>query len=229
MKDEIISYRAMCDRIGKNTIQKGMNFHIKGNISVILMSIRPGAPYNDEIDNKNNLLIYEGHDVPKTKPNLDPKLIDQPFFTENGGLTENGKFAISIENYKKGLAEPEKVLVFEKLDSGVWSEKGLFLLIDYESKESNGRKVFKFILKPIDEVLSKIPDKSEIEHNRLIPTHVKVEVWKRDRGKCVICGSETNLHYDHDLPFSKGGSSITAKNIRILCVKCNLAKHDKIE
>lgn len=229
MKDEIIAYREMCDRIGKNTIQKGMNFHIKGNISVILMSIRRGAPYQDEIDNKNNLLIYEGHDVPKTKQNPDPKRIDQPFFTEHGHLTENGKFAKSIENYKKGLAEPEKVLVFEKLDSGVWSEKGLFVLIDYELKESNSRKVFKFLLKPIDETLTKIPEKFEIEHTRLIPTHVKVEVWKRDEGKCVICSSKKNIHYDHDLPFSKGGSSITAKNVRILCAKCNLEKHDKIE
>jgi len=33
----------------------------------------------------------------------------------------------------------------------------------------------------------------ELPHNRLIPTAVKVEVWKRDKGKCVICGSQHNL------------------------------------
>ncbi|MCX6739514.1 MAG: HNH endonuclease [Candidatus Parcubacteria bacterium] len=32
-----------------------------------------------------------------------------------------------------------------------------------------------------------------------------------------------------DLPFSKGGTSLTTKNIRLLCAKCNLAKSDKIE
>ncbi len=37
-----------------------------------------------------------------------------------------------------------------------------------------------------------------------------LEVWKRDKGRCVMCGSDNNLHYDHDLPFSKGGSSILA-------------------
>ena len=33
---------------------------------------------------------------------------------------------------------------------------------------------------------------------------MKVEVWRRDRGQCVQCGSTKNLHYDHDIPFSKG-------------------------
>jgi 5-methylcytosine-specific restriction endonuclease McrA len=68
----------------------------------------------------------------------------------------------------------------------------------------------------------------ELPHARIIPTHVKVEVWKRDGGKCVKCGSTTNLHYDHDIPFSKGGSSIVAENVRLLCVKHNLEKSDKI-
>lgn len=58
---------------------------------------------------------------------------------------------------------------------------------------------------------------------------MKVEVWKRDKGKCVLCGDVKNLHYDHDLPFSKGGSSITEKNVRVLCATCNLKKGDKIE
>jgi len=229
MKDEILSYRDMCNKININSIQKGMNFHIRKNISVILMSVRHGAPYDDEIDAKRNLLIYEGHDVPKSKQNPNPKKVDQPLWTDKGTLTENGKFVKSIENYKKGLFNPERVLVFEKLNSGIWSEKGFFNLINYEIKESNERKVFKFVLEPISEDLAISKGKDETEHTRIIPTHVKVEVWKRDKGKCNICGSTTNLHYDHDLPFSKGGSSITTKNVRILCAKCNLKKSDNIE
>ena len=229
MKDEILSYRDMCNKININSIQKGMNFHIRKNISVILMSVRHGAPYDDEIDAKRNLLIYEGHDVPKSKQNPNPKKVDQPLWTDKGTLTENGKFVKSIENYKKGLFNPERVLVFEKLNSGIWSEKGFFNLINYEIKESNERKVFKFVLEPISEDLAISKGRDEPEHTRIIPTHVKVEVWKRDKGKCNICGSTTNLHYDHDLPFSKGGSSITTKNVRILCAKCNLKKSDNIE
>src|SRR5947208_4720045 len=68
----------------------------------------------------------------------------------------------------------------------------------------------------------------ELPHNRLIPTPVKVEVWRRDGGKCVQCGSMKNLHFDHDIPFSKGGSSLTAANVRLICAKHNLEKSDKI-
>ena len=57
---------------------------------------------------------------------------------------------------------------------------------------------------------------------------VKVKVWERDRGKCVLCGAMENLHYDHELPYAKGGTSLTDKNIRILCAMCNLRKSDKI-
>lgn len=54
-----------------------------------------------------------------------------------------------------------------------------------------------------------------LKQTRIIPIRVKVEVWKRDYGCCVICGSKGNLHFDHDIPYSKGGSSITTKNVRL--------------
>jgi 5-methylcytosine-specific restriction endonuclease McrA len=53
-------------------------------------------------------------------------------------------------------------------------------------------------------------------------------VWKRDQGRCVQCDATDNLHFDHDVPFSKGGSSITAANVKLLCARHNLAKSDKI-
>lgn len=68
----------------------------------------------------------------------------------------------------------------------------------------------------------------ELTQTRLIPSEIKVEVWKRDKGRCVICGSADNLHFDHDVPFSLGGSSLTAKNVRLLCLRHNLEKSDKI-
>jgi 5-methylcytosine-specific restriction endonuclease McrA len=64
-------------------------------------------------------------------------------------------------------------------------------------------------------------------YTRIIPTG-KAEVKLRDHGQCVQCGSKNNLHFDHDISFSKGGSSLTAANVRLLCAKHNLEKSDKI-
>lgn len=49
---------------------------------------------------------------------------------------------------------------------------------------------------------------------------VMSEVWTRDGGKCVDCGSIEDLEFDHIIPFSKGGSS-EVENLRILCRACN--------
>jgi 5-methylcytosine-specific restriction endonuclease McrA len=57
----------------------------------------------------------------------------------------------------------------------------------------------------------------------------KLEVWKRDKGRCVQCGSSDNLHFDHIIPYTKGGSSLVAENIQLLCARHNIAKKDKIE
>jgi 5-methylcytosine-specific restriction endonuclease McrA len=69
----------------------------------------------------------------------------------------------------------------------------------------------------------------EIDRRRLIPTSVKLEVWKRDGGKCVVCGATNELHFDHIIPFSKGGTSLKADNVQLLCARHNLEKRDKIE
>ncbi|MCK5258904.1 MAG: HNH endonuclease, partial [Thermoplasmatales archaeon] len=36
-------------------------------------------------------------------------------------------------------------------------------------------------------------------------------------------------HFDHIIPYSKGGSSLVADNIQLLCTKHNLEKRDKIQ
>ena len=56
-----------------------------------------------------------------------------------------------------------------------------------------------------------------------IPDDVKLFVWKRDGGRCVKCGSREKLEFDHIIPLSKGGSN-TARNIQLLCEKCNREK-----
>lgn len=60
-----------------------------------------------------------------------------------------------------------------------------------------------------------------------IPENVKLVVWVRDRGSCVLCGSQQDLHFDHVIPVAKGGGN-SEQNIQILCKLCNLKKSDKI-
>ena len=65
------------------------------------------------------------------------------------------------------------------------------------------------------------------QRSRNIPASIKKIVWDRDKGKCVLCGSTEYLEFDHDIPFSRGGSNST-ENIRILCRNCNRRKSDNI-
>jgi hypothetical protein len=232
MRDEIISYRNMCDNENVQTLQRGMNYRLNPKYSVVLMSQRRNAPYNDAIHNDGITIEYEGHDVPKSDGVDDPKKFDQPYKTKNGKLTQNGLFANSIEEHKNGKRIPEIVRVYEKLFDGIWSEKGFFKLIDYRyEKIKNTRKVFRFILEETEMDFSNGELKENVlrPRSRIIPSLIKKQVWERDGGCCVICGSKDELHFDHDLPYSKGGTSITTENVRILCARHNLSKSDKIE
>lgn len=72
-------------------------------------------------------------------------------------------------------------------------------------------------------------DKTEAEATRqAIRSEVRREVWRRDQGRCVRCGSRENLEYDHIIPVSKGGSN-TARNIELLCETCNRSKSDSVQ
>jgi hypothetical protein len=224
--DDIISYHDLVTA-EKAALQKGMNYSAGKRHSVFLMSLRENAPYADELDHVTGMLTYEGHDEPQRKGGPSPKSVDQPLTTLKGSWTENGKFFRAAMDYKSGLRDkPELVKVYEKISRGIWSYKGFFELIDAAIVSDGKRKVFKFSLRPVQKkVFGRIV---ELPSNRLIPTHVKVEVWRRDHGQCVQCGSAKNLHFDHDIPFSKGGSSLIAANVRLLCAKHNLQKSDKI-
>jgi hypothetical protein len=103
-------------------------------------------------------------------------------------------------------------------------EKIEFLLKEYIYKEDD-----KF--KRLEKLITLYEEKNEIIEQKFtrepIPQEVKEEVFIRDEGKCVICGTQEDLQYDHIIPVSKGGSN-TAKNIQILCKHCNLKKLNNI-
>ena len=60
-----------------------------------------------------------------------------------------------------------------------------------------------------------------------IPEDVQAFVWSRDGGRCVKCGGQEHLEFDHIIPVSKGGSN-TARNLQLLCETCNRSKGGSI-
>ena len=223
----IISYHELVG-IEKQNLQRGMNYRCSKTHSVFLMSTRKNAPYNDEIAADGRILIYEGHDSDK-RYSKNPRTDDQPRFLPSGKLTDNGKFEKAAIDFKTNKREPETVRVYEKIKDGIWSFNGVFKLVDAYEKQVNERKVFKFILQLTDEKIKGLKEVIELEEDaRVIPSEVKAKVWKRDKGQCVKCGSKEHLHFDHILPYSKGGTSRDERNIQLLCARHNLQKSDKI-
>ena len=228
MTDNVISYIEMCRREGLS-LQAGMNFGVGGTHSVILMSVRPNAPYRDRLEDGGTTLIYEGHDQPRGLQTEHPKHVDQLDRLPTGNLTQNGKFHRAAQEAKTGRRRPERVRVYEKIRPGIWSDNGIFHLVDSWTERDEHRLVYKFRLEAVEgeeDLSAAVPDTPM--RRRVIPTAVKLEVWKRDGGKCVVCGATDELHFDHDLPFALGGTSLTAVNVQLLCARHNLEKRDSI-
>lgn len=228
MANEIISYLDMCAREG-TSLQRGMNFGLGGDHSVILMSVRPNSPYEDRFEGDGSTLIYEGHDEPRGPTVADPKQVDQPEFTASGTPTQNGRFHQAAQAHRGGKRTPERVRVYEKLRQGIWSYNGVFHLVDSWCEQNGLRIVFKFKLVAVEgEENFDIPASTHPQRRRIIPTPVKLAVWKRDAGQCVTCGANDELHFDHVLPFSRGGTSVSPENVQLLCARHNLQKGARI-
>jgi len=104
---------------------------------------------------------------------------------------------------------------------GLYSDDQIKLLIleDFDRERRYFEKLkVKFNESPSGDVIYERPR---------IPESVRIEVWRRDGGKCARCGSREKLEYDHIVPISKGGSN-TARNIELLCEKCNRSKSNNV-
>ncbi|MCH8273452.1 MAG: HNH endonuclease [Armatimonadetes bacterium] len=112
---------------------------------------------------------------------------------------------------------------------GIWTFVGLFRLVGarFENDATRNICVFELSLTTEARVGGARPSQTS-SPGRLVPTLVKVAVWKRDKGRCVRCGTSDDLHFDHIIPYSKGGSSTNPDNIQILCEKHNIEKSGRI-
>ena len=143
-------------------------------------------------------------------------------FYESNGIQEREK---KIKRLRKEMAKCQpwerehKRLELECLERAINAKR---VVEEYKAKRLAREKKTKLRQKENREIN---PLNS---NNRYIPSAVKTAVWRRDGGRCVQCGSNERLEYDHIIPVSKGGSN-TERNIQILCEKCNRSKSAKIQ
>lgn len=62
-------------------------------------------------------------------------------------------------------------------------------------------------------------DRPEPLRGPLPSAWVKMHVWRRDGGKCVLCGGQERVWLDYIVPVWQGGSP-TEKNMRLMCEGC---------
>lgn len=151
----------------------------------------------------------------------------------------------AYETYSKRLDQsqsvPLKIKDFVKTN-GLWKEKEgaewvfngyvyktkkpysddevrLLILDDFDMERIHFEKLkAKFV---------EVKESSFVFERPRIPENVRIEVWRRDGGKCARCGGREKLEYDHIVPISKGGSN-TVRNIELLCEKHNRSKSNNV-
>lgn len=110
------------------------------------------------------------------------------------------------------------------LASGAYTEDEFKLLVFQEAERE--QKEFSSLASKYQN--HDISDTKDSPHTkRKVTSAVRREVWRRDQGICVSCGSRERLEFDHIIPVSEGGSN-TARNIELLCEACNRSKGSRI-
>jgi hypothetical protein len=143
---------------------------------------------------------------------------------------------VSSEEFEKQQREP--IRVWESVNfGGFFAFRGMFVSVrevDMLLPEQYDELVLHIKHKVLrhEKGLSRIRREVEAFENlhRLpsarrerIPEAVRMFVWQRDQGKCVKCGSQVNLEFDHIIPVADGGAD-TERNIQLLCERCNREK-----
>jgi len=122
------------------------------------------------------------------------------------------------------IASKDKIYLLRKLHGYLKEEaEELCNITEKEIKNAKLRAVKRKISQKAREQYGDVPS----DDRQPISEDVQNKVWNRDGGKCVKCGSQEKLEFDHIIPVSKGGAN-TARNIQLLCEKCNREKSNKI-
>jgi hypothetical protein len=65
-----------------------------------------------------------------------------------------------------------------------------------------------------------LQDRPGLVEHTLPSAWVKMHVWRRDHGRCAVCGSQESAWFHYIVPPWKGGS-VSEQNIRLLCEHCS--------
>lgn len=151
--------------------------------------------------------------------------LESGIFTVSNGTAQINTKSFYEEN-KTAIEAKKEALQREIIENEIQIEKNK---IRQELLEKDKRKQLKNQVRKelIDEGLVFNQFINNDGKRESIPQEVMDAVWNRDGGKCVVCGSQENLEFDHIIPFSKGGAT-TYRNMQILCKKCNIDKSNKI-
>ena len=146
------------------------------------------------------------------------------------------KFQYTQSDFEDFSLKKFKRLIDQNYSRIEWSNRNELIRpnaisIDTTGIKSNSPEYYSWIVNPKLEPQYRKKKSTKIgeedKRSRRISQEVMDAVWNRDGGKCVECGSNENLEFDHIIPFSKGGAN-TYRNIQLLCEKCNRSKSDKI-
>ena len=225
--DKLFTRTEVHKREGKTIYN--MHFGHGEPYSVVLMSVQPDAPY-DDVKAQNGIIIYQGHDNAEVEKSR-RKLVDQTL-TFYGDPNPNSHFFNEARRYETGeITIPRAVKVYEKFGTSYWAERGFYALTKVTFESDDKRKAFYFTLEPGFKFHELTGHTVPREHTREIPVEVKRYVFWRDSGRCANkdCLSGENIQFDHIIPFSQGGTSLSADNIQLLCYDCNQKKGTKIE
>lgn len=138
---------------------------------------------------------------------------------------------------KMWISQSDKELRFKSIvERVINSDYDSENVIDYIGKyidiSIEDHRIFNIILNTYKKNLSTRFAISDKPKRIKIPSRVRYKVIERDGRKCCICGrspitdKSVELHVDHKVPVSKGGTN-NLKNLQTLCSECNLGKSNR--
>ena len=155
-----------------------------------------------------------------------------PLTSEQALMREHNWFPISLPpDYDSEHSEP---LPIDGFENGAWVYRDRFIRVEVPKSFDRTELILRIkhaVLRE-DWALKRIANEVQAFENleaipcarrERIPESVRLFVWQRDEGKCVNCGSQYKLEFDHIIPVADGGSS-TERNIQLLCDSCNRRK-----